>query len=543
MLYVAIFEITMYKLSPSRSHRSKGIKVKHILQICLLLAVCFWLFYQVKHSHEKRKEFDAKDGKVVGKVQIDGEIQRFGRKDLPRATEIVADVEKHGEDEEEKDVEEEEEEENKHEEDEPVKEDNKHEEVDGGRGGGDDEIDDNEIERIDAEPEHEEESVDEDKEREENQGVSEENRTKTEENEDAVKEEDHSENEENEGAGKEEHTEVEESEDVRGEDHNDSDAASEDQDHDGANTNTHEAREEQYKADDASSEVAHEIQTIIPETGNLTTGQASEIWGKVNFGRGNQTRTPDKGDVLIQAGVQPREHTDQNVTSTTTVAEQKKYEIDSNQSEDSPLQNSTLPSNPSDQPQNRSSSTDIGGEQAAPLLSNGTQMELPSSLSQNATGEGAMLGEERTGKAELAEVNSNRTENRNWDAQVAAMHGEEHTSKSELADVSSNRNENINGNAGETLDPSHGTSETDMMKTAEGSSLKPDEKSSDSGTSGSDLSSESRPSDESAGNIQHDLIDTPHTSHAQEATEPKVDSRSLPEIRSEIQNTHDKVAE
>lgn len=542
MLYVVIFQITMYKQSPSRSHRSKGIKVKHILQICLLLAVCFWLFYQVKHSHEKRKEFDTKDGKVVGKVQIDGEIQRFGRKDLPRATEIAANVEKQVEDEEEKDVEEEEEEEeNKHEEVEPVKEDNKHEVVDGGRGGGDDEIDDNETERIDAEPEHEEESVDEDKEREENQGGSEENHTITEENEDAVK--DHSENEQNEGAGKEEHTEVEESEDVRREDHNESDAASEDQDHDGVNANTHEAREEQYKADDASSEVAHEIQTIIPETGNLTTGQASEIWGKVSFGQGNETRTADKDDALIQAGVQPREDTDQNVTSTTTITEQKKYEIDSNKSEDSPLQNSTLPGNQNDQPQNRSSSTDIGGERAASLLSDGTQMELPSSLSENATGEGAMLGEELTGKSKLAKVSSSRTENMNRDAQDAAMHGEEHTSQSELADVSSNRNENVNSNAEETLDPSHGTSGTDMMKTAEDSSSKPGEKSSDSGTSESDVSSESRSSDESAGSIQHGLIDTARSSRAQEESESKMDSSSLPDIGSEIQNTHDKVAE
>jgi len=535
------------------------------------LAVCFWLIYQVKHSHEKGKEFDTKDGNVGGKVQADGEIQRFGRKDLPRAAEIATDAEKHGEDEEEKEVEEEEEE-NKHEEDGPEKEDKHEEEFNGGRGGGDDEIDENETERTDAEPEHEDELVDEDKEREDDEGGSEENHTENEENEDNIKEEDHFENEDNEGAGKGEHTEAEENEDVNRENHNDSDAASGDQDPDGVDANTHGAREEQYKADDASSEVAHEIQTIIPETGNLTTGQASEIWGKVSFGQGNETQTPAKDDALIQSGIQRRENMDHNITSTSAVVtEKKKYEMDPNKLEDGPLQTSKLQIHVNDHSINGSNSTDIGGEQSASRLTNGAQMELPPDLSRYATREGAMHGEEHTSKSELAEVSSNRTETANSDTQNGAVHGEEHTSKSKLAEVSSKGMEtlnnnaqdgamrreehtsnselaevssstagNVNMNAGEklnptntTLDPSHETNGTDARKAAEDSSLKPDEKLSNSGTSGSDVSSESRPSDESAGSIRHDPIDTSHSSRAQQGSESKTDSSSVPEIRSE----------
>ena len=90
----------MYKQSPSRNYRSKGIRVKHILQLCVLVAVCFWLLYQLKISHEKRKEFESNDEKLAEKVRSDGVIRRLGRKDIPRITEIAKNGEKHEEDEE-----------------------------------------------------------------------------------------------------------------------------------------------------------------------------------------------------------------------------------------------------------------------------------------------------------------------------------------------------------------------------------------------------------------------------------------------------------
>ncbi|PQQ10772.1 neurofilament medium polypeptide [Prunus yedoensis var. nudiflora] len=58
----------MLKQSPSRNQRSKGFKVKHALQMFLLLAICIWLLYQLKHSHDK-KAYEESSAKISGKMQ------------------------------------------------------------------------------------------------------------------------------------------------------------------------------------------------------------------------------------------------------------------------------------------------------------------------------------------------------------------------------------------------------------------------------------------------------------------------------------------
>ncbi|KAF2294274.1 hypothetical protein GH714_008774 [Hevea brasiliensis] len=68
----------MIKRTPSRNARTRGFKVKNVLQICLLLGVCFWLIYQVKHSHDKKKEFDEKESKISVKTQS----EKIGEADL-----------------------------------------------------------------------------------------------------------------------------------------------------------------------------------------------------------------------------------------------------------------------------------------------------------------------------------------------------------------------------------------------------------------------------------------------------------------------------
>ncbi|KAL7227463.1 hypothetical protein ACSBR1_022339 [Camellia fascicularis] len=163
----------MVKQSPSRDHRSKGVKAKQVLQICVLLAVCFWLVYQVKRFHDKKKSFDESDAKISLKTHVDDEILKFGQKGLlPRLDETIMKNEKHDEveaeeeetggggggEEEDKQHEEEEVKEDKHEEEEVV-EDDKHEEEEPedntteekeaeGRGGGDDEIDEHDSREI-----------------------------------------------------------------------------------------------------------------------------------------------------------------------------------------------------------------------------------------------------------------------------------------------------------------------------------------------------------------------------------------------------------
>ncbi|PSS19270.1 LisH domain-containing protein [Actinidia chinensis var. chinensis] len=229
----------MYKHSPGRNHRSKGIKVKRTLQICVLLAICFWLIYQIKYSHDKKKAFDESDKKISHKTHVSDEVLKFGRKDLhPRLEETNIVNKKHDEEVEEeetgggeggevlKNEEEEQEEDKKHEEEkEEEEEDNKSEEKeDEVREGGDDEMDEHDQVKTEMEVEGEEDLVEEEKERGES---------------------DEKEAEEKDVGGKE------------GQIENETSLEEHDQ--------SHEAREEQYRADDASSAVKHETEGISAE--------------------------------------------------------------------------------------------------------------------------------------------------------------------------------------------------------------------------------------------------------------------------------------
>ncbi|GFP88671.1 hypothetical protein PHJA_001010800 [Phtheirospermum japonicum] len=195
----------MYRQSPSRNQRSKGIKVKYIVQICLLLAVCFWLIYQVKHSHDKKREFEESDAKASLGIKNSDEEKpiNLGRKGaLPRDGETISKNDKKPIVEDET-VEEEEDETKPEEEDEtkPEEEDNNKPE--------EDEPEEKNVEH-DAEVDREEDSADEN----ENQEVGLED-----------------------GHGQ---TEIEGSSDGD------------------ENKSVNEAREEHYKADDASSAVTHD---------------------------------------------------------------------------------------------------------------------------------------------------------------------------------------------------------------------------------------------------------------------------------------------
>lgn len=86
----------MFKQSPRRNQRNKGFKVKHALQICLLLAVSIWLLYQVQHSHNKKATNVPKELQN-GKATI-----KLGRKDLqPQVEGSVNEYVRHKEDQEE----------------------------------------------------------------------------------------------------------------------------------------------------------------------------------------------------------------------------------------------------------------------------------------------------------------------------------------------------------------------------------------------------------------------------------------------------------
>lgn len=269
----------MIKRFPSRNQRSKSIKVKHVLQICLLVGVCFWLAYQVKRSHDKKREFEESDANSLVKTQIGDHIPKLGRKDLnPRIGGITKNHKNEDEEEDELVVEDEEnkheeereeeneheeregksdkeskhegkdlgEEEDKHEVEDQVEEENSETE-DEGKGGGDEDIDASEKENSETEMERDEEFVDEENEKEEID----------------VREN------EKEGDDKERLVE---------------------------NHNTREAREENYKADDASSAVAHNTQTTVKESGKMEhsgEGEDVSILGKDTEQNSTENGTPD----------------------------------------------------------------------------------------------------------------------------------------------------------------------------------------------------------------------------------------------------------
>ncbi|GKD89287.1 hypothetical protein Tco_1364794 [Tanacetum coccineum] len=228
----------MYRNSPVRNPRAKGIKVKNVLQVCLLVAVCFWLIFQVKRSHDKRKEFDASDNKVsLSSLTRSGdEIAKLGRKDLQPKLEKTGDEEQD--------------------------EDKIEEEKDDGR---DDEIDENEQEKPDVEIDREEVDV-----------VGEEKETE---------ESDEKENE-NENVSEEKDVQSQTENEVSSEEH------------------THEAREENYKADDASSAVTHTGRTLGTEN-EIKNGTIVALSENVGQTAENGTSTSPNTTVMQENDPEP----------------------------------------------------------------------------------------------------------------------------------------------------------------------------------------------------------------------------------------------
>ena len=45
----------MLRQVTTRNQRAKGFTVKSVVQVCLLVLVCAWILYQIKHSYDERK--------------------------------------------------------------------------------------------------------------------------------------------------------------------------------------------------------------------------------------------------------------------------------------------------------------------------------------------------------------------------------------------------------------------------------------------------------------------------------------------------------
>lgn len=275
----------MIKKSSSRNQRSKAVKIKHGLQILLLVSICFWLIYQVKYSHDKKRELNEKDAKTSVKDESGGAV-KFGRKDLhPHRDEtIINHVEDEEESREENDEskrdEEHDEETGKHE-DEQGEEANKHERDD--REDANESVTEQEAAgRHEEEEEHEEEEnrIDDlEVEREAGEDETDEPDEEKAQGELDREEEFIDEEKEREDDNDEKETEGDDGEDKEGQ--------AEDEEHDESESShsRHEAREEHYKGDDASSAVTHDAQTTLIETEKLGSNDADDNSGSSKTGQ------------------------------------------------------------------------------------------------------------------------------------------------------------------------------------------------------------------------------------------------------------------
>lgn len=498
----------MIRQSSSRNHRSKGIKIKYVLQICLLVAVCFWLIYQVKHSHDKRKEFsEIENGaKISEKAQSVDETLKLGRKDLhPRVEEKSSNSEKH----EEEELDDEETgdggvEENKHDvvEKEEEAESKNEEKEDEERGGGDDEIDELDQDKIEGEADHEEDFVDEEKEREE---------------------------------------ESEEKDTIENDHQIENESTLEDQDHDGSGRNTHEAREEHYKADDASSEVAHDTNTIATEIEKISSGHTIE---DADFNileedrKSNETKDINDekhSDSKVGGGGQMTENIPLlNVTA----GEEKDNKTILLQSEDSSLLNSTISTVSNDQPELNNNMTKTGIETPVAAVQNDTETILDSTQAQNATVDGLIMGEGTSVQTKLMEHanSSNFADDSNHSDSNSTI-----SSKMEDEDTTTGGHQNSSNSTehafSEIILTSNATAEA-----SDGSEPLITNEADATQNENSNSSYETGTTDETEDAVQNNPDDS-SDSISQDERENQIDLDTLPEIRTEGSDNEDAAAE
>ncbi|XP_078180158.1 uncharacterized protein LOC144574161 [Carex rostrata] len=74
----------------SRNQRSKNLKIKHVLQLLVLLAISIWLLYQLKHTYDKKYAVNSTtnnpdENPITTNDQIlPQKTTKLGRKDLPQ---------------------------------------------------------------------------------------------------------------------------------------------------------------------------------------------------------------------------------------------------------------------------------------------------------------------------------------------------------------------------------------------------------------------------------------------------------------------------
>ncbi|CAI9104202.1 OLC1v1002831C1 [Oldenlandia corymbosa var. corymbosa] len=537
----------MYRQSPSRAQRSKGIKVKHVLQICFLLVICFWLLYQVKHSHDKKKEFDEVDVKISQRTQGSSEIVKLGRKDLnPRVEDTTTSARSEDEEAEENAGEDEEikpEEENAEEKKSEEKGDEK-------EGVGDEEIEEHEEDKSDVEADHEEDVIEEDKENEEKDP------------------EDNDGNQvENESAGEE---------------HDDDEQA-------------HEAREEHYKADDASSAVTHESEVVGAEKENRDMKESKDHAGTDIVGNehavdqtNEQTTSSTGEDQKLTAESDPSrtiENKDiRDVGTNSGDGSDDHLKLANNVTEASSVTESVLISNSTEKGSELSqtenvttgvtSSDDGSGLQTVALglasnsSVNSTEDKVDSNLTSSTKVEDSDMNISEVSKTgnsiqsilpEQLSKSSNETEDSlgssTTENDKAAEGIKSEDGSNDGTDGGSNGNSGegtkFEDSSNEGTDGESNDESAERTKSDDSSNDRADVESNDNSDEGTKLDDSSNDGtdgendgeSENIEEVQHDLIDTSDSSIGLQEKEVRTDLETLPEIQTEVSNDDDAAAE
>ncbi|XP_049411381.1 uncharacterized protein LOC125874506 isoform X2 [Solanum stenotomum] len=487
----------MYKQSPSRNHRSKGVKVKNVLQICLLLAVCFWLIYQVKHSHDKKREFDEDDAKSSIKSGSSNELMKLGRKDLPRIEGLDTVDEKHREEPEDETVEEEEEGNKPEEED--LEENNTKEKNGEHREDGEDEVDDHDQEKND---EHREDEIDdhEKSDVERNQEV------------DAV-DEDKERGEDNEKETEVNDSQVEEENSL------------EDHDHDEDSSSSHEAREEHYKADDASSAVTHDtvVTTTENESGKVEQEVEHAAEAKSEDGVNNIMQINASQNTTAALKEENGKADEEDSPPNTTNIEEKHDDPILSTAADNSVSNSTRTEGLTDNSESRTYSKELS-TQTHDLLQNGTQATVGDTTSSNMSTSTSQQSSNSADTVDDNQIDSNLTfssKNDELDSIPVDSSNVSGDTEPSLAEKV------VQGNAtAEAVDneglPLNDNNATEVEKA--------DTSSEETGTTDEDVDASIV---ENLGEVQDDLIDTSDSSTHLEEKHVRTDVETLPEIQTE----------
>lgn len=537
----------MIKRFPSsRNQRSKNIKVKHVLQVLLLVGVSFWLIYQVKHNHDKKREFDKHDAKLSVTTETD-QIVKLGRKDLHPFKEEVNQNEKHGEEDEDEHIVEDEEkirehieqeEGNKHETEES--EDNMHEgreEEEEENKHGAEVLEENEYKGEKIKDDETDENDQEKQEEEENKHGAEENEEDENKGEEEIKDEEAGDGETDENDQKKPEVDIDHDDEIVDEEKEKEDEGDEkenkdkeDEEKGGSveNDNNHEAREELYKGDDASSAVAHDIHATSTETETVNF-ENSHVSLEMNIIKPeNKTTYSDESNTNrndSDSKVTEGEATVQDSSNATAGKETGNDELSNTTAKANTDSHLEVSSNPTVTITEASSdSTEAGADISNSLEQNKTVILSVSDHSQNTTVNTVITGDAAAGETTtpIRFMASNETENtlRNLDRNVSSESDTSGNDKSKSSTETSEANETQNTDA----------TEDEMFK-------------GDTQTGETDEESDSSSARENLETVEHDAIDSLDTHIHDDVAEARTDLDTLPDIRTEGDNDEETAAE